>query len=74
LPNTRLTLSFYISQVHLEVIDKVITGANDLGFTYVAHTVSPIKGAKEGNTEFLAHFKRNLVDVPPPPEGPVDRD
>ena len=53
-------------KVHQEVIEKVIAGANEMGFEYVAHTVSPIKGAKEGNTEFLALFNRNDADMPWP--------
>ena len=60
-------------KVHLEVIERVIEGANELGFVYHSHTVSPIKGAKEGNTEFLAHFTRDEREMPPPPEGPEDR-
>jgi len=49
--------------VHKEVIANVIEGAKLYGFEYIDHTESPIKGAKEGNTEFLAHFKMA-------PEGP----
>ena len=56
--------------VHEEVIANVVEGAKALGFVYQSHTVSPIKGAKEGNTEFLAYFTRDETRVPPPPEGP----
>lgn len=59
------------TKVHLEVIEKVIAGAGEMGFEYVRHTTSPIKGAKEGNTEFLALFNRTALEMPwpaPPPE------
>ncbi|EEH56328.1 uncharacterized protein MICPUCDRAFT_5637, partial [Micromonas pusilla CCMP1545] len=46
------------ASVHEEVIEKVVTGASELGWRYEGHTTSPIKGAKEGNTEFLAKFTR----------------
>lgn len=52
------------TNVHTEVIQNVIEGAKAYGFDYVAHTTSPIKGAKEGNTEFLAHFIMR-ADGPP---------
>ena len=45
------------TKVHEEVIHNVIEGAKTLGYEYINHTVSPIKGAKEGNTEFLGHFR-----------------
>lgn len=54
------------ANVHKEVIENVIQGAKLFGFEYIDHTTSPIKGAKEGNTEFLAHFK--LSEDGPPPE------
>lgn len=60
--------------VHEEVIKRVVDGAAEIGFAYVAHTVSPIKGAKEGNTEFLAYFTRDEREMPPPPLGPPKRD
>ena len=53
------------ANVHKEVIENVIQGAKLYGFEYIDHTTSPIKGAKEGNTEFLAHFTMSL-DGPPP--------
>ena len=59
------------AKVHEEVIAKVIEGAGTMGWEYVRHTVSPIKGAKEGNTEFLALFHRTDEAMPwpePPPE------
>ena len=58
-------------KVHQEVIAKVIAGAAEMGFEYVRHTVSPIKGAKEGNTEFLALFNRSDREMPypDPPSG-----
>ncbi|CEF98294.1 Ribosomal RNA methyltransferase FtsJ domain [Ostreococcus tauri] len=63
------------ASVHAEVIQNVIEGAKTFGFDYVAHTTSPIKGAKEGNTEFLAHFKLS-EDGPPKEilEATTDRD
>ena len=56
--------------VHEEVIARVIDGAAEFGFAYQSHTVSPIKGAKEGNTEFLAYFTRDDTERPAPPKGP----
>ena len=56
--------------VHEEVIARVVDGAEELGFAYRAHVVSPIKGAKEGNTEFLAYFTRDDSFREPPPRGP----
>lgn len=43
--------------VHKEVIDKVTAGIVAYGFEFCGITESPIKGT-EGNTEFLAYFKR----------------
>ena len=51
-----------------QVIARFIEGAGEMGFEYVRHTVSPIKGAKEGNTEFLALFLRDDTVRAPPPE------
>ena len=48
------------AKVHEEVIRNVIEGARNFGYVYVDHMQSPIKGAKEGNTEFLAHFIKNI--------------
>lgn len=54
--------------VHEEVIANVVEGARETGFEYVRHVVSPIKGAKEGNTEFLALFTRDEREMPAPPK------
>jgi len=45
------------TKVHEEVIQNVIKGAESIGYEYINHTDSPIRGAKEGNTEFLGHFR-----------------
>ena len=45
------------TKVHQEVIAKVIAGAGEMGFEYVRHTVSPIKGAKEARPSFLLKLK-----------------
>ena len=58
------------ASVHEEVIEKVVTGASELGWMYEGHTTSPIKGAKEGNTEFLAKFTRDDKPMPWPPPPP----
>lgn len=42
-----------------KVIQKVVKGVEVSGFSFKGHISSPIKGA-QGNTEFLAHFVRNL--------------
>jgi len=57
-------------KVHEEVIARVIDGAGTMGWEYVRHTVSPIKGAKEGNTEFLALFNRTGEEMPWPQPAP----
>lgn len=41
------------SEVHTRVILEIADFAKSLHFTVVGLTMSPIKGAKEGNTEFL---------------------
>ncbi|EXB61162.1 Putative rRNA methyltransferase YqxC [Morus notabilis] len=43
--------------VHQEVIEKIIKGVENFGFTNKGWIESPIKGA-EGNTEFVAYFIR----------------
>lgn len=47
--------------VHAEVIARVTRGVCALGYRCVGVTESPIKGEKSGNTEFLAHFVRDLA-------------
>lgn len=43
--------------VHQECIDKVVSGMSLMGFDCAGTIPSPIKGAKEGNTEFLSLFR-----------------
>ncbi|PON65930.1 hemolysin A /rRNA methyltransferase TlyA [Trema orientale] len=43
--------------VHQEVLEKIINGVENFGFSSNGWIESPIKGA-EGNTEFLVHFVR----------------
>uniref|UniRef100_A0A803PFR0 Ribosomal RNA methyltransferase FtsJ domain-containing protein n=1 Tax=Cannabis sativa TaxID=3483 RepID=A0A803PFR0_CANSA len=43
--------------VHQEVLDKIIKGVENNGFSSKGWIESPLKGA-EGNTEFLVHFIR----------------
>lgn len=47
--------------VHQEVIEKIIKGVENFGFTSKGWIESPIKGA-EGNTEFLAYFTRTVEE------------
>ena len=42
-------------QTHKEVLDDFVETANNLGFTILGLTFSPVKGP-EGNIEFLAHL------------------
>ncbi|XP_027150262.1 uncharacterized protein LOC113750469 [Coffea eugenioides] len=46
--------------VHQEVLDKIIKGVEDYGFSCKGWIESPLKGA-EGNVEFLACFCRTAV-------------
>ncbi|PQM33487.1 uncharacterized protein Pyn_05192 [Prunus yedoensis var. nudiflora] len=43
--------------VHQEVLERIIKGVENFGFTSKGWIESPLKGA-EGNTEFLVHFTR----------------
>ncbi|KAM1007082.1 hypothetical protein ACFX2A_003776 [Malus domestica] len=43
--------------VHQEVLDRIIKGVENFGFSSKGWIESPLKGA-EGNTEFLVHFTR----------------
>ncbi|KAK9747799.1 hypothetical protein RND81_02G015300 [Saponaria officinalis] len=45
------------SQVHQEVLEKIINGVESFGFQSKGWIESPLKGA-EGNTEFLVCFER----------------
>ena len=45
-------------KVHLEVIEKVISFARELGFSILHLEFSPIKGP-EGNIEYLVHLKKD---------------
>ena len=45
-------------KVHLEVIEKVIAFAGELGFSVLHLEFSPIKGP-EGNIEYLVHLKKD---------------
>lgn len=44
--------------VHESVIAKVTEGFVECGWTRLGVTESPVRGAKGGNVEFLAHFAR----------------
>ncbi|XP_077225522.1 bacterial hemolysin-like protein isoform X3 [Tasmannia lanceolata] len=45
--------------VHQEVLERIIKGVEDFGFSSQGWIESPLKGA-EGNTEFLVCFRRTL--------------
>ena len=47
-------------RVHLEVIEKVISFARELGFSILHLEFSPIKGP-EGNIEYLVYLKKDEV-------------
>ena len=56
-------------KVHMEVIDKVLVFAREMGFCILNLDFSPIKGP-EGNIEYLVHIKKEVetqmeaVDMP----------
>jgi 23S rRNA (cytidine1920-2'-O)/16S rRNA (cytidine1409-2'-O)-methyltransferase len=45
-------------KVHLEVIEKVMNFASEIGFSILHLEYSPIKGP-EGNIEYLVHIKKD---------------
>ncbi len=47
-------------KVHEEVIHNIVRGITQEGFSYLGVTDSPITGT-DGNKEFLAYFKKNIV-------------
>uniref|UniRef100_A0A0A9HA84 Hemolysin A n=1 Tax=Arundo donax TaxID=35708 RepID=A0A0A9HA84_ARUDO len=51
--------------VHEEVLDRIISGVEEFGFSNKGWIESPLKGA-EGNTEFLACFHRIPMPEPQP--------
>ncbi len=46
------------SAVHADVLRRVTEGAQGIGFAVQQTIESPLRGAKEGNTEFLALLRR----------------
>ena len=46
-------------RARLGAVDKVISFAESVGFKYIAHITSPIVGG-DGNTEYLAYFKKHM--------------
>lgn len=44
-------------KARIDAVNKVINYALEVGFEYVAYVISPIEGG-DGNTEYLAHFKK----------------
>lgn len=48
-------------EVHFEVIEKVVSFSNELGFKLLDIEFSPIKGP-EGNIEYLIHLKKESSD------------
>ena len=55
--------------VHASVLKRVVSGIEAMGFACQGTVPSPLRGAKEGNIEFLSAF--NYVNwelaLPPPP-------
>lgn len=49
------------TEVHAEVIERVVTGAQDLGFRPIAMIPSPLLGPA-GNQEFLAYLRLDAPD------------
>ena len=50
--------------VHADVLRRVTRGAQDLGFRCLGTMPSPLRGAKEGNIEFLCHFDLAAPSAP----------
>lgn len=54
-------------EVRATVVNNVIEGWKEVGFSCSGWMESPIKGATSGNIEYLAHFVRGTAVPPPPP-------
>ncbi len=44
------------TKIKQKVVEEIITYAKEMGFQYISHTESPLKGG-DGNEEFLLHLK-----------------
>ena len=53
--------------VHASVLKRVVSGIEAMGFACQGTTPSPLRGAKEGNIEFLAAFDFVNADLALPP-------
>ena len=60
--------------VHASVLKRVVSGIEAMGFACQGTTPSPLRGAKEGNIEFLASFDFINADLALPPPGADDAD
>jgi len=49
-------------EIHIEVVEEILSFASSLGFQYENVSFSPIKGPK-GNIEFLGYFKKISSDL-----------
>ncbi len=58
--------------VHLEVLERVIADAQNLGLSLYGLVLSPIKGPK-GNVEFLAFFRNKMSKNPPDSQLLIER-
>ena len=49
-------------KVHQEVMERIISGAMELGFKFLSRTESPIQGA-DGNKEFFVHLSKQDINI-----------
>ena len=60
--------------VHASVLKRVVSGIEAMGFACQGTAPSPLRGAKEGNLEFLSAFDYVNADLALPPPGVDDAD
>ena len=53
--------------VHASVLKRVVSGIEAMGFACQATAPSPLRGAKEGNIEFIARFDYINWELAGPP-------
>ena len=60
--------------VHASVLKRVVSGIEAMGFACQGTAPSPLRGAKEGNLEFIAAFDFVNADLTLPPPAADDAD